>query len=75
MFGGDMTSEEEARLDILKPVIPVTQNWLVRSFIKLFESLLLGKDTREGLAKKEQELRDKEEAKKDLDKLRGGSEQ
>ena len=54
-FGYDQTLEEEKRLESLKPVIMVTKNWIFRSCLSLFESLLLKNDTRDSLLKKEQE--------------------
>jgi dynein heavy chain len=60
-----LTKDDEERLaGPLKPVLPISKNWLYRQFLVLFESLLLKEDTRETLLKKEQELRDREEAKK-----------
>ena len=47
----------------------VSANWLVRSFLNLFEALLLKEHTRESLAIKEQEDRDKKEAKEAAAKL------
>ena len=35
------------RLEGLKPALTVTKNWLFRSFLNLFESLLLDEDTME----------------------------
>ncbi len=50
LFGREPTLEEERRLESLKTVIEVTKSWTVRSFIALFESLLLKEYTREGLS-------------------------
>jgi len=50
LFGNDQTVEEEKRLESLKTVIQVTKNWSFRSFLALFESLLLYNETRESLA-------------------------
>jgi hypothetical protein len=49
----------------------VSKNWLFASFLKLFEALLLKSDTREIIAKKEEELRDRLETKKAFEQLNG----
>lgn len=71
IFGKDATVEEEKRLESLKTIIPVTKNWQYRNFLNLFESLLLKQETRVSLSKKEQEARDKEEAKLAIEKMQG----
>ena len=53
LFGVEASSEEEKRLESLKSVIQVTKNWQFRSFLSLFESLLLQGDTRLSVQKKE----------------------
>lgn len=63
--------EEERRLESLKTVIQVTKNWSFRSFLALFESLLLRNETRESLSIKEQEMKDKEEARKVYEEMQG----
>ena len=55
LFGYDQTLEEERRLESLKTVVPVTRNWMLRSLLSLFESLLMKNETRDSLSKKEQE--------------------
>jgi hypothetical protein len=37
---------EEARVEALKGPIPIAKNELFRSFLNLFESLLIGEETR-----------------------------
>jgi len=41
MFGRELSIEEEKRLEGLKTIIPVSKNWQYRSFLNVFESLLL----------------------------------
>lgn len=41
LFGKEQSQEEDLRLEGLRPVINVSKNWLFRSFLNLFESLLL----------------------------------
>jgi hypothetical protein len=43
------TIKEEARVEALKGPIPIAKNQLFRSFLNLFESLLIGDETRESL--------------------------
>lgn len=61
LFGQEESAEEENRLASLKPIIPVSQNWSYRSFLNLYESLLLGQNTRESLEQKEREEREEQE--------------
>jgi len=70
-FGREQSIEEEQRLTSIKPIMPVTKQWIVKTCLNLFESLLLQEDTRESLAKKEEEMRDKEEARKAYEALQG----
>ena len=49
----------------------MTKNWSFRSFLALFESLLLRNETRESLSIKEQEMKDKEEARKVYEEMQG----
>ena len=49
------------RLEGLKPVLSVSKNWLFRSFLNIFESLLLDTETKESYLEKENEAREKEE--------------
>ena len=72
MFGFEQTLEEERRLEGLRTVIGVTRNWLYRSCLGLWEALLMKGDTRDSMAKREQEQRDREEAKKAYEELQGG---
>ena len=71
LFGYDQTLEEERRLESLKSVVPVTKNWMLRSLLSLFESLLMKNETRDSLSKKEQEQKDKEEAKRHYEEMQG----
>ena len=51
----------------LKPALTVSKNWLFRSFLNLFESLLLDEDTMESYLAKQYEAKEKKEiAKKKL---------
>ena len=43
----------------MKPVVPISKNWLYRQFLILFESLVLKDETRDSLKKKEQEVKDR----------------
>ena len=61
LFGKEQSQEEDLRLEGLKPVLAVSKNWLFRSFLNLFESLLFDKDTRESYLEKETELKEKAE--------------
>ena len=69
LFGSEASAEEERRLESLKTVIQVTKNWQFKSFLNLFEALLFRGETRVSIGKKEQEMRDKEEAKRAYDEL------
>jgi hypothetical protein len=51
--------DEERLSGPMKPVVPISKNWLYRQFIVLFESFLLNDETRESLKKKEQEVKDR----------------
>ena len=61
LFGKEQSQEEDLRLEGLKPVLSVSKNWLFRSFLNLFESLLLGDDTRESYIEKQNEAKEKQE--------------
>jgi hypothetical protein len=37
----------------MKPIIPVSKNWIFKTFLSMLEAVLLNNDTRETLAKKE----------------------
>ena len=71
LFGYEQTLEEEKRLEGVKPVIQISRNWVFRTFLSLFESFLLKSETRDSMGKKEQEQRDKEEAKKAYEEFQG----
>ena len=47
LFGREQSTEEDLRLEGLKPVLQTSKNWLFRNFLNLFESLLFDEDTRE----------------------------
>ena len=64
LFGKEQSQEEDLRLESLKPVLSVSKNWLFRSFLNLFESLLLDTETKESYLEKENEAREKEEINK-----------
>ena len=64
LFGREQSQEEDTRLEGLKPVINVSKNWVFRSFLNLFESLLLDHDTMESYLEKQKEADEKEEMKK-----------
>ena len=64
LFGKEQSQEEDLRLESLKPVLSVSKNWLFRSFLNLFESLLLDSETKESYLEKENEAREKEEINK-----------
>lgn len=52
LFGKEQSQEEDMRLESLKPVITVSKNWLFRSFLNLFEALLLDTETKESYIEK-----------------------
>jgi len=52
------------RLESLKPVLAVSKNWLFRSFLNLYESLLYGKDSKEAYLEKQNEANEKMEINK-----------
>ena len=52
LFGKEQSQEEDLRLEGLQPVLGVSKNWLFRSFLNLFESLLLDEDTLESYNEK-----------------------
>ena len=62
LFGREHSAEEDARLQGLKPVLKVSPNQQVRSFLNLFEGLLLDKDTKEVFLEREDEEKVKKEA-------------
>jgi Dynein heavy chain AAA lid domain len=55
LFGKNQSTEEDIRLQGLKPIVPTSKVWQFRSFLNLFEALLLNGETRESLAEKEAE--------------------
>ena len=60
----------------LKPVLAVSKNWLFRSFLNLFEALLLDIDTKESYLEKETEAKEKQEInekKKAMTLMRAGT--
>ena len=61
LFGKEQTVEEDLRLEGLRPIVRVSKNWQFRSFLNLFESLLLDGETKESLREKEEEARQREE--------------
>ena len=61
LFGKEQSLEEDQRLEGLKPVLGVSKNWLFRSFLNLFESLLLDDDTLESYNEKQNEANEKRE--------------
>ena len=52
LFGKEQSQEEDLRLEGLKPVLSVSKNWVFRSFLNLFESLLLDVETKESYIEK-----------------------
>jgi len=46
LFGKGQPQEADIRHASLKPIVPVSKNWQFRSFLNLFESLLLNKETK-----------------------------
>ena len=61
LFGKEQSQEEDQRLDGLKPVIKVSKNWVFRSFLNVFESLLLDEETLESYIEKQNEAAAKKE--------------
>jgi len=60
------------RLEGLKSVLNVSKNWLFRSFLNLFEALLLDNETKESYIDKNNEANEKKEInKKKKDQSRG----
>lgn len=55
LFGKEQSQEEDLRLESLKPVLQVSKNWVFRSFLNLFESLLLDNETLESYIEKQDE--------------------
>ena len=64
LFGKEQSQEEDMRLESLKPVLAVSKNWLFRSFLNLYESLLYGKDSKEAYLEKQNEANEKMEINK-----------
>jgi len=52
LFGKNQSSEEDLRLQSLKPIVPTSKVWQFKSFLNLFEALLLNGETRETLIEK-----------------------
>lgn len=52
LFGKNQSSEEDLRLQSLKPIVPTSKVWQFKSFLNLFEALLLNCETRETLIEK-----------------------
>ena len=61
LFGKEQSQEEDLRLESLKPVLQVSKNWLFRSFLNLFASMLLDQETRESYIEKQDEAQAKKE--------------
>lgn len=55
LFGKNQSSEEDLRLQSLKPIVTTSKIWQFRSFLNLFESLLLNDETKASLRKKQTE--------------------
>ena len=73
LFGKEQSQEEDLRLEGLKPVLQVSKNWVFRSFLNLFESLLLDNETLESYIEKQDEAQAKKEInqkKKDMRTMR-----
>lgn len=62
LFGREQSLEEDLRLESLKPILSVSKNWVFRSFLNLFESLLLYNESMEQLIDRDDEERAREEA-------------
>ena len=59
LFSTSNKDDEERLGGPMKPVVPISKNWLYRQFLILFESLVLKDETRDSLKKKEQEVKDR----------------
>lgn len=55
LFGKNQSSEEDLRLQSLKPIVTTSKIWQFRSFLNLFESLLLNGETKASLRNKKKE--------------------
>jgi hypothetical protein len=64
LFGKEQSQEEDTRLEGLKPVLNVSKNWVFRSFLNLFEALLLDDETKESYTEKYKEANEKKEINK-----------
>ena len=64
LFGKEQSQEEDLRLEGLKSVLSVSKNWLFRSFLNLFEALLLDNETKESYIEKNNEVNEKKEINK-----------
>ena len=64
LFGKEQSQEEDLRLEGLKSVLSVSKNWLFRSFLNLFEALLLENETKESYIEKNNEVNEKKEINK-----------
>jgi hypothetical protein len=54
-FGKKQSAEEDLRLEGLKPIVPTTKIWQLKSLLNVFESLLLNVETKNSLREKELE--------------------
>ena len=72
LFSTSSKDDEDRLIGPMKPVVPICKNWLYRQFLVLFESLLLHDETRDSLNKRNQELKDREEAKRAFQHLQIG---
>ena len=55
LFGKKQSAEEDLRLEGLKPIVPTSNIWKFKSFLNVFESLLLNAEIKESLFDKELE--------------------
>lgn len=55
LFGKNQSSEEDQRLQSLKPIVTTSKIWQFRSFLNLFESFLLNGETKVSLRNKQKE--------------------
>jgi hypothetical protein len=55
LFGKKQSAEEDLRLEGLKPIVLTSKIWQFKSFLNLFESLLLSGETKDSLREKELE--------------------
>lgn len=58
LFGKKQSAEEDLRLEGVKSILPTSKIWQFKSFLNVFESLLLNGETKDSLRKKEFEAQE-----------------